>query len=123
MEWDTLNRDRLETKTEHLRPLPALRNALHAESTAAKTPCIPNMLHPQTLQIKYEAKLGQVSEFVTFQPLKILLLEQDVDAFFNILHSWREAAFDLLDSFRNELLMLHLLAGFHDTYNSRLLKN
>ena len=84
---------------------------------------IPNMLHSQTLQIKYEAKLGQVSEFVTFQPLKILLLEQDVDAFFNILHSWREAAFDLLDSFRNELLVLHLLAGFHDTYNSRLFEN
>lgn len=51
---------------------------------------------------------------VIFQSLQILLFDELIDGFLDILDFGREAGFDLGDGFLDEDDMLHLLAGFHD---------
>jgi len=62
----------------------------------------------------------KVPKLVALEAFQIFLLQQYINALFDLGHLRCEAAPNLLDSFREELLVLHLLSGFHDTHNGRL---
>lgn len=65
-------------------------------------------------------QLCEVAEVVVLQSFKILLIEKDLDALLNISHLGNESLPDLVDGFADELLVLHALAGLHDSHDRRL---
>lgn len=68
-----------------------------------------------------ESKLGKVTDLISIlKTLKILLLEQDLNALLDVLDVWREARLDLVDGLGDEEGVLHLFAGLHDADNRRL---
>ena len=68
-----------------------------------------------------ESNLGKVTNLISIlKTLKILLLEQDLDALLYVLDVWREARLDLVDGLGDKEGVFHLLAGLHDADNRRL---
>ena len=66
--------------------------------------------------------LSKIAKLIILEALKILLLEQNVDALLDIRHLWAEAGFDLGDGLADELVVLHLLARLHDADDGGLNK-
>lgn len=68
-------------------------------------------------------KLGEITKLVVIQSFQIFLIEQDFDAFLDVAHFGNEASFDLGDGITDELIVLQLLSGLHDTDDRRLNHN
>lgn len=64
--------------------------------------------------------LCQISKLVIFETLEIILVEENFDALFDVANLGNEATADLVDSFADELGMLHLLSCLHDSDDGRL---
>lgn len=59
-------------------------------------------------------RLSDVGDLVAVQSLHVVLFHQCLDVLLDVGDFGREARFDLLDYFLDELDVLHSLAGFHD---------
>ena len=57
---------------------------------------------------------------ILFQAFQILLFNQLINGFLDIRYARLKPRAQLCDSLRNQDLMLHLLAGFHDAYDGGL---
>ena len=66
-------------------------------------------------------RLSQIPQLLAFNALEVFFFNQLVDALLDIRDLGREARFDLADGLLHELDVLHLLAGFHDADDSRLI--
>lgn len=69
---------------------------------------------------KARPQLRQVSKLVILEPFQVLLVEENLYALLDIRNLWHKARPNLVDSFADELRVLHLLSRLHDTNDGRL---
>jgi hypothetical protein len=64
---------------------------------------------------KKQNVLCNIGQFIVVQSFNIILFHESLDVLFDIRDFGREAGFDLLDDFLDQLHVLHLFTRLHDT--------
>ena len=74
----------------------------------------------QSILESRSGRLCEVAKLIIVKALKVLLIEEDLDALLDVSNLGDEAALDLVDGLAKEEGVLHLLARLHDTHDSGL---
>lgn len=100
----------LKLRMHNLRPQYGLQTIIMTQNQGSLT-----LAHHQNTP-----RLCQIADLIAVEPFNVLLLNQALDRFLDVLHFGLEAVTDQRDGFGDKKIVLHLLAGLHDAYDSGL---